>query len=460
MRGGIVEVGFEDNLPRGRLTIVNSRACGAFATMPSVKTRSVMVVGLACTALALALASQACGSRGTQSFEEPVSDLSPPPRAAPDASVMAAGGGDTDAALDAAPAPDPAPPGVGLMHTTAQLDFMRAHAKQEPWASATQQLLGDAEAALTRTPQAEADFDVPFYYGQPAASQAAKEGLRQDALAAYALSLGYQLSESRAKRAQYADKAITLLDAWATTNKTVSGADGNLVVLYAGIPLLYAGDLVMRYGGWKQASRAAFTAWVGTVFAKSAAAIKSNGNNWGDWGTLGVLASAALVHDNVTVLAEVERIKARIANDIDATGELPEENKRTNSGMWYTFFALTSMTTAAHIASNVTGVDLFAYTAPNGRTIMLALEKEFFYATHPDQWPYHLPAGVAGDAWRQLYPCADEVEMPTPTGWPGNLFEMMSDVYKVQAWEDWVAPHRPERGYHAWIYVTLARQSP
>ena len=275
-----------------------------------------------------------------------------------------------------------------------------------------------------------------------------------------ALALGYQLAETRAKREQYADKAVALLDAWATVNKTVSGADGNLVVLYTGIPLLYAGDLVMRYGGWNQASRAAFLAWVGTVFAKSAGAIKERGNNWGDWGTLGTIASAGLAHDTVTGLAEVERIKARIANGIDASGELPEENKRTNSGMWYTFFALTSMTTAAQIALNVTGVDLFAYTAPNGRTIRLALDKEFFYATHPDQWPYHLPAGVAGDAWRQLYPCADDVEMPTPTGWPGNLFEMMSDVYKVQPWADWVAPHRPERGYHGWIYATLARRTP
>lgn len=428
--------------------------------MPFVQTRSVLLVGLACTALTLALGSQGCGSSGSRSFDEPARDPSTAPQAEREGGVPFPDGGGAEAALDAAPAADPAPPGAGLMHTTAQLDFMRAHLKQEPWASAYQQLIGEAEAALARTPQAKADFDVPFYYGQPATSQAAKEGLRHDALAAYALALGYQLAEKRAKREQYADKAITLLDAWATVNKTVSGADGNLVVLYAGIPLLYAADLVMQSGRWAPASRAAFMAWVGAVFAKSAGAIKDRGNNWGDWGTLGAVASVGLSHDTSGVLAEVERIKARIANDIDASGELPEENKRTNSGMWYTFFALTSMTTAAQIALNVTGVDLFAYTAPNGRTIRLALDKEFIYATHPDQWPYHLPNGVAGDAWRQLYPCADDVEMPTPTGWPGNLFEMMSDIYKVQAWEDWVATHRPERGYHGWIYATLARRTP
>ena len=409
--------------------------------------------------LALALGSQGCGSSGPRPFEEPAPVASTPPPGERDASA-AVGVGGGDAALDAAPAADPAPPGVGLMHTTAQLDFMRAHASQEPWASAYQQLLGEAEAALARVPEAKATFDVPFYYGQPAASQAAKEGLRQDALSAYALALGYQLAATSAKRAQYADKAIMLLDAWGTINKAVTGADGDLVVLYAGIPLLYAGDLVMQSGRWDAAGRSAFMTWVGAVFAKSAGALKTRGNNWGDWGTLGTVASAGLANDTAAVLAEVERIKGRIANDIDAHGELPEENKRTNSGMWYTFFALTSMTTAAQIALNVTGVDLFAYTAPNGRTIRLALDKEFAYATHPDQWPYHLPDGVAGTAWRQLYPCADEVEMPTATGWPGPLFEVMSDIYKVKAWEDWVAPHRPERGYHGWIYPTLARRTP
>ena len=187
----------------------------------------------------------------------------------------------------------------------------------------------------------------------------------------------------------------------------------------------------MNYGGWNQASRTAFMAWVGTVFANSAGTIKDHGNNWGDWGTLGAVASAGVRHDTAAVLAEVERIKARIANDIDASGELPEENKRTNSGMWYTFFALTSMTTAAQIALNVTGVDLLAYTAPNGRTIKLALDKEFFYAMHPDQWPYRWPTGVAGELGTAL-PLRRRRRAADANGWPGNLFEIMSDVYKVQ----------------------------
>lgn len=362
---------------------------------------------------------------------------------------------DADAVSDA-----PAPPGVGLLHTAPQLAFVRAHQSSAPWKDAVAQVLTEADAALGRSPVPVADFDIPFYYADPGPSQAAKEGLRQDALAAYALALGYQLGATAAIRDAHAAKAIAFLDGWASINTKVSGPDGDLVVLYTGVPLLYAADLVWRFPGWPAARRAAFLAWVADVFRKSADAIKTRTNNWGDWGTLGVVASAALAGDPATIATEVARIQGRVATDIDAVGELPEENKRTNSGMWYTFFALTAMTTAARIAANVTGVDLTSYTAPNGRTIRLALERAFFYAQHPDQWPYHLPDGVAGQVWRQLYPCDDTVQMPTPQGWPGTLFEIMSDVYQVQAWEAYVEPYRPSRGYHGWIYPTLMRQTP
>ena len=103
MRGGVVEVGFDDNLPRARLTIVNSRACAAFATMSFVQTCSLLRVGLACTALALALGSQGCGSREARSFDEPAPAFVPRPRKQPPmrASRRPPTGSLPDAALDA-----------------------------------------------------------------------------------------------------------------------------------------------------------------------------------------------------------------------------------------------------------------------------------------------------------------------------------------------------------------------
>jgi hypothetical protein len=386
------------------------------------------------------------------------------PEPLPEASVSSeaeAGTVDNDVAVEAHP-PDELPnaPGAGLLHTTAQLDFMRAHRTQEPWAAAMARVLDEANSSLGRTPAPPVDFNVPYYYANPEESDAAKACLHEDGVAAYVLALSYQLAETSAERSQYADKAVEILNAWGSVNKSVSGGDGTLLMVYKGVLLLYAADLVMNYEGWTPSARDTFMVWVDGVFAKSASDIKARKNNWGDWGTLGAVASAGLHNDTTGVLIEVERIKQRIETNIDANGEIPEENLRTNSGMWYTFFALTSMTTAAHIARNTTGANLFDFQAPNGRSIRLALDKLFFYCEHPDQWPYPLPDGILGQIQKLLYPCADEVLVPQPDSWPGNLYEGVSDIYQVGAWEDWVTPYRPQRGYHGWLYPTLMRQTP
>jgi hypothetical protein len=83
--------------------------------------------------------------------------------------------------------------------------------------------------------------------------------------------------------------------------------------------------------------------------------------------------------------------------------------------MWYTYFALAPLTGAAAIALDATGQDLY----------------------------------------NRLYPSENELVLPTPTGWPGNLYEAMLPIYREPAWDAWLAPHRPIRGGRAWIYPTL-----
>ena len=313
---------------------------------------------------------------------------------------------------------------------------------------------------MSLSPNPMSDFNVPGAYTDPEGQRLAKGRLRTDAFAAYSLALASQLVADADARMRYAAKATEFLDAWASVTTRVSGADGDLVMMYAGVPLLYAADLLLHADVWPEERRSRFTYWSSTVFWNSAHAIKDRANNWGAWGTLGAVASAALVGNAATLADETGRLAKRIEEQIDANGELPEENKRTNSGMWYTYFALTAMTAAAHIIKNVTGADLFSYVAPNGRSLRLALDRHFFYAEHPEAWPYILPDGIEGEIWRALYPCADEVELPTVTGWPGPLFEIMSDLYGVAAWREWVMEAVPLTGYHGFIFVTLMRQNP
>jgi hypothetical protein len=351
----------------------------------------------------------------------------------------------------------PRPPGVGLMHTSVHLETMWELRSSEPWLSAASGLMDEARAALEHVPSPMVDFDVPAYYADEEAHTAAKRCLADDGGAAYALALAYQLAEDDEERTMFADRAVAILDAWASVNESVSGADGNLVMMYKGIHLLYAADLVLRYEGWSETGREAFLGWVRGVFLPSAEAEKNDRNNHGDWGTLGAVAGAAILGDTAGVSTELERIRTRIGERISPSGELPEENYRTNSGMWYTYFALAPMTAGIQVGRNVLGVDLFGYVSPEGRSIRLALDRLFLYCLDPGTWPYELPPGPAGEIWRLLYPCADEVELPLPYDWPANLYEVMSSVYSVPEWEAWVAPYRPQRGQHAWIYATLMR---
>lgn len=354
----------------------------------------------------------------------------------------------------------PPPPGVGFWHTAEHLRFMREHAGEEPWREALDAVLAEATGSLSRVPAAIADFDVPPYYSDPEGHDAAKAALSDDGYAAYALALGFQLGPEPAVREAFAAKAAEILDAWATVNRSVSGGDGDLVMVYKGVHLLYAADLLAGWPGWAPDGPARFRAWVAAVFRASAERKREAVNNHGAWGTFGAIAAAALLGDAPGVAAEIERAKERIRDSIDEIGELPEENKRTNSGMWYTYFALAPLAGTAWVARNVTGEDLFGWAAPNGRTLFLALERLFYWCLHPEEWPYPLPEGLAGDLWRLMYPCADEVELPTVESWPGNLFEIMSAEYDVDAWAEWVSGHRPQRGWHVWIYPTLMRDAP
>ncbi|MGQ9631263.1 MAG: alginate lyase family protein [bacterium] len=344
----------------------------------------------------------------------------------------------------------------GGMHTIAQIQTVRENREREPWKSAYDQLIREANGWLARSPSAVEVLDIPAYYRNPERHMSAKRKLSDDASAAYALALAYQLDSSDEK-VRYAEKAVEFLGAWAMTNKRVSGPDGHLVMCYAGIPLIFAAELISDYDGWGIEDREVFKKWVKRVLRGSANKIKTRPNNHGDWGVFASIAAAHLLDDRSGVLADIELVKRRISKSISQSGELPQENKRTNSGMWYTYFALAPMTGAAAIALNATGIDLFEYTAPNGRTIKQALDKFFSYCLDPYTWPYKKPGGLLGKIYDVFYPSADELEIPTPYDWPGNLYEAMSAIYGEGKWEEWVKAHRPIRGVRGWIYPTLMR---
>jgi hypothetical protein len=302
------------------------------------------------------------------------------------------------------------------------------------------QLMALAKTALHEEPSAVKDFNVLPYYIFPTAHTAEKKRISDDALAAYTLALAYQL-DTGSERSQYADKARQLMQAWATTNQTVNGLfDGDLVMCYAGVPMIHAAELLSDYGGWTSAERTKLKGWVASVFRTSANRIKGRENNWGDWGIFASIAAAYLLDDTAGVQADIARIQQKIASSIASDGHLPAETARGENGIWYTYFALTSKTAAAAVARNAEGVDLFNYASGDGRSFKLALTWYFPYCQNPSAWPF-----------------GEQKELPVAGDWPMNLYEVMSGVYEIPAWASWVDSSRPIMGSRGWIFATLLR---
>jgi hypothetical protein len=95
------------------------------------------------------------------------------------------------------------------------------------------------------------------------------------------------------------------------------------------------------------------------------------------------------------------------------------------------------------IARNARGVDLFSY----GR-LRLALDYLFYYSLYPEQWPHY---------------AGKQTSLPSPSDWPGNLFEAMTRIYGSAEYDAWVADTRPHvvKGHHyAWTVPTLMRPNP
>jgi hypothetical protein len=282
--------------------------------------------------------------------------------------------------------------------------------------------------------------------------------LSEDAFAAYTLALAYWLGPEE-KRERYAESSAAILNAWASTNRKITGFDGDLTACYCGVPLVLAAELLSGYEGWEEGDREMFRRWLGKSLIKSANTIKRKKNNHGCWGVYVSLACNHFLDRQDAFGEDVRLMEKHIATMIDAKGELPAENKRTNSGMWYTYFALCPLTCGATIATNATGKDYFAVDGEEGKQLKAALDAFFGYCRDPNSWPYEKPGGLEGAIYNTFYPSADTVKMPRPNSWPGNLYEAMLGVYDEEEWERWLGEYRPIQGGRGWIWPSVTKGS-
>jgi hypothetical protein len=242
----------------------------------------------------------------------------------------------------------------------------------------------EAENHLDRVPVVPEKWYVPGYYDDAEGHRKAKNGLQDDANAAYALSLYYRISGQK----KYALAAIKIINAWATKIKVWSREDDSTLSFSYHFPsLIFAADLLRDEDMWPENQQSLFADFLRNK-ALPMSTMDSK-NNWGNWGLVLSTSCAVYLKDEKLFQKCVDRWKYYVDNQLSSDGHLPHEVKRGDgkSGIWYSHFCLMPQTIAAEILNN-NGVDLFEYVSPQGRTLRKAFERIAEWSEKPELFPY------------------------------------------------------------------------
>jgi hypothetical protein len=220
--------------------------------------------------------------------------------------------------------------------------------------------------------------------------------------AVIALGLAYYLSED----GKYAEHAAMLLRTWFLENKTkmnpnldyAQGVPGVTLGRAEGVidtmrlaRMLDAVELLHGAAAWTPADEMALKTWFTQMLEwlrthKQAKAEENALNNHGTFYDVQVARYAAFVDkpELVKTLAESAK-QRRIAVQVEPDGSQPKELARTKT-FDYCMFNLQGLFDLATLARGV-GVDLFAYTTSDGRSIRKALDYMLPYADPAKKWP-------------------------------------------------------------------------
>ncbi|KAF9784831.1 hypothetical protein IL306_006999 [Fusarium sp. DS 682] len=149
----------------------------------------------------------------------------------------------------------------GLLHSSKDLARAKRHVLQgdEPWATDWQLLVNNSHASPTYKPNPQ----PTIYRGSDRTHAENYDLLYNDAHAAYQLAIRWHIQGDD----QYADAAVTILNAWSSTMKAIGGSsDRFLAAGIYGYQLANAAELIRSYGGWAASEQDQMKTFLQDVF--------------------------------------------------------------------------------------------------------------------------------------------------------------------------------------------------
>ena len=169
----------------------------------------------------------------------------------------------------------------GVLLDKAQLDFIKSKVQSgaQPWTDAYNDMLSSTLGSTTRTPSPVATVACGPNSMNP--DVGCKEE-RQDALAAYAMSLAWYITG----KTSYAQKAISYMNAWARTISAHTDSNALLQTGWAGAGWARAAEII-RYtnAGWASSDITAFENMLRNVYLPTLIGGSNSNGNW-ELGTL------------------------------------------------------------------------------------------------------------------------------------------------------------------------------
>ena len=163
----------------------------------------------------------------------------------------------------------------GLFLNKPQLELIKSNvnAGRQPWKGAYDSMLGSNLTSRTRKPSPVATVEC----GPTSTPDIGCHAEREDALAAYALSLAWYISG----KMEYATKAISYLNAWSSTIKNHTYSNAPLQTGWAGASWVRAAEII-RYSnaGWSTADIVAFETMLRTVYVPVLSKGSDSNGNW------------------------------------------------------------------------------------------------------------------------------------------------------------------------------------
>jgi hypothetical protein len=334
---------------------------------------------------------------------------------------------------------------VWLSHADTQLLKRRLARGVEPQATAYRVLVAglvgkDLERAADRTPVQPRFYVGPFYETPPELLELSYR-FRGDAHAAYRLALGHAITGDP----ELAVAARSLILRWRAIEEFDPRDDTPLVWANQFPEFCWAAEILRRTSPvWKHRDEEAFADLVRRGLDLDPS---HRTNNWGSWGVVLRMTSAAYLDDRPGFAAAATRWRELFDSQFDENGWQPEEIRRRDDngdrGICYSHFNMHPLTLAAQMASR-NGIDLFGHRNAHGVGLGDAFHVLMRWTVDPDEfsrdtgyWPdthdCHRANGAApsfnygyGEILHRRFPDADFVRLatedrPLSFNWTGSL---------------------------------------